>query len=206
MEVKDRILKGAEELFMQYGFRSISMDDIAKHLSISKKTIYQFFEDKDEIVYLVAKGHFEKEEQTCNMDVFESAENPLDELMRVSKFIKTNAVNINPAIIFDLQKYHPRAWEIFKEFKQGFILKHILRNLNKGIEEGLYRKDIDVDILARLRLEEIQLGFDTSIFPPARFTLYDTQHQLLEHFIRGIVTERGLALLDQYKNKEQSLI
>ncbi len=206
MEVKERILIGAEELFMQYGFRSISMDDIAKHLSISKKTIYQFFEDKDEIVYLVAKRHFEKEKEVCHTNVFIHAENPIDELMRVSKFIKTNTANINPAIMFDLQKYHPKAWEIFREFKQGFILQHILQNLNKGIAEGLYRADINPEVLARLRLEEIQLAFDTSIFPLAQFKIYDTHTQLLEHFIRGIVTEKGLTLLNYYKNREQLLI
>lgn len=140
------------------------------------------------------------------MNVFINAENPIDELMRVSRFIKANTANINPAVMFDLQKYHPKAWEIFKEFEQGFILQHILRNLNKGIEEGLYRNDINVEVLARLRLEEIQLAFNTSIFPPARFSMYDTQLQFLEHFIRGIVTEEGLALLNGYKSKEQSLL
>jgi AcrR family transcriptional regulator len=206
MEVKERILKAAEELFMQYGFRSISMDDIARHISVSKKTIYQFFEDKDEIVSLTVRKHFDQEKQVCEHQIFGHSENAVEELMLVSKFMKANLQNINPAIIYDLQKYHPQAWEIFNEFKQGFILQSILRNLKKGIEEGLYRKDIDINVLARLRLEEVQLGFDSSIFPPAQFNLYDLQLQLMEHYIRGIVTEEGLALFNQYRNREQTSI
>jgi AcrR family transcriptional regulator len=187
---------------MQYGFRSISMDDIARHICVSKKTIYQFFQDKDEIVNITVRRHFDKEREVCHHMIFNNAENAVDELMLVSKFVKANAMNINPAVIFDLQKYHPTAWQILKEFKQEFILQQILRNMRQGVEEGLYREDIDIEVLARLRLEEVQLGFDSSLFPPAQFDLYNTQMQLLEHFIRGIVTEKGLALFNQYRNRE----
>jgi AcrR family transcriptional regulator len=203
MEVKERILKAAEELFMQYGFRSISMDDIARHISVSKKTIYQFFEDKDEIVSITVSRHFDREREVCQHQVFNNSANAVEELLLVSKFMKSNAMNINPAVIFDLQKYHPTAWQIFKDFKHEFVLQHILRNLRKGIEEGLYREDIDAEVMARLRLEEVQFGFDNSLFPPARFNLYNIQMQLLEHFIRGIVTEKGLVLFNQYRNREQ---
>ncbi len=202
MEVKERILTAAEELFMQYGFRSISMDDIAKHISVSKKTIYQFFEDKDEIVNITVRRHFEKEKEVCNHQVFCNASNAVEEMVKVAKLIKLNTLNINPAIIFDLQKYHPKAWQILQDFKQDFILHSIVRNLKQGIEEGLYRPDIDVDVLARLRLEEVQMGFDSSIFSPVKFNAYQTHMQLLEHFIRGIVTDKGLALFDQYKNRD----
>jgi AcrR family transcriptional regulator len=179
------------------------MDDIAKHLAVSKKTIYQFFTDKDEIVCMVASRHFEKEKEVCKHHIFANAENPVNELLLVSKHIKTISVNINPAILFDLQKYHPKAWQIFKDYKQGFILEHLLGNLRKGVAEGLYRADINIEVLARLRLEEVQLAFDATIFPPAQFNFFEIQVQFLEHFIRGIVTEKGLQLLHEYKTKEQ---
>jgi AcrR family transcriptional regulator len=202
LQVKERILTAAEELFLQYGFRSISMDDIARHLAVSKKTIYQFFEDKDEIVCLVATRHFEREKEMCRQRIFDQAENPLDELLQVSRHIKTSTMNVNPSIMFDLQKYHPKAWQIFKEFKQGFILEHLHRNLKKGIEEGLYRAEINIEIIARLRLEEVQLAFDANAFPPSQFNFFDIQIEFLDHFIRGIVTNKGLQLLTEYKNKE----
>lgn len=203
MEIKERILTAAEELFLQYGFRSITMDDIAKHLAVSKKTIYQFFTDKDEIVCMVASRHFDKEKEVCLHHIFANAENPVDELLRVSKHIKTASININPSIIFDLQKYHPKAWQIFRDYKQNFILQHLLRNLRQGVADGLYRPDINIEVLARLRLEQVQLAFDATIFPPAQFNFFEIQIQFLEHFIRGIVTEKGLQLLHEYKTKEQ---
>lgn len=178
------------------------MDDIARHLAVSKKTIYQFFEDKEEIVCLVAARHFNKEKQLCQERIFNQAENPVDELLQVSRHFKNNAMNVNPSVIFDLQKYHPKAWAIFKEFKQGFILEHLRRNLRRGIEEGLYRADINVEVLARLRLEQVQLAFDAQVFSPAQFNFFDVQFEFLDHFIRGIATQKGLQLLNEYKTKE----
>jgi AcrR family transcriptional regulator len=202
MEVKDRILGAAEELFLQYGFRSVSMDDIARHLAVSKKTIYQFFSDKDEIVCMVASRHLDREKTVCEKDIFAKSENPVEELMRISRFIKANMRNMNPAIIYDLQKYHPKAWQIVKEHEEGYLMEHLLRNLKQGVEEGLYRNDFDIEAMARFRLAEFQLGFDTSVFPHTQFNVFEVQLQLLEHFIRGIVTEKGLNLFNHYKNKE----
>jgi TetR/AcrR family transcriptional regulator, cholesterol catabolism regulator len=202
VDVKERILTGAEELFLQYGFRSISMDDIARHLGVSKKTIYQIFEDKDEIVCEVATRHFNREKELCRERIFDQAENPVHELLQVSRHIKTSTANVNPAVMFDLQKYHPKAWQIFKEFKQGFILETLKRNLNEGIKEGLYRPEINVEVIARLRLEQVQLAFDANAFPPTEFNFFDIQLEFLDHFIRGIVTEKGLQLLTEYKTKE----
>lgn len=202
MEVKERILTAAEGLFLQYGFRSISMDDIARHLAVSKKTIYQFFSDKDEIVCLVATRHFNREKELCKERIFDQAENAVHELLQVSRHMKTATTNTNPSVMFDLQKYHPKAWQIVKDFKQGFILQHLRRNLKQGIEEGLYRADMNVEIMARLRLEQVQLAFDANAFPPAEFNFFDIQLEFLDHFIRGIVTEKGLQLLTEYKTKE----
>ncbi len=192
----------AEELFLQYGFRSVSMDDIARHLAVSKKTIYQFFSDKDEIVCMVASRHLDREKTVCEKDIFAKSENPVEELMRISRFIKANMRNMNPAIIYDLQKYHPKAWQIVKEHEEGYLMEHLLRNLKQGVEEGLYRNDFDIEAMARFRLAEFQLGFDTSVFPHTQFNVFEVQLQLLEHFIRGIVTEKGLNLFNHYKNKE----
>jgi TetR/AcrR family transcriptional regulator, cholesterol catabolism regulator len=201
VEVKERILTAAEGLFLQYGFRSISMDDIARHLAVSKKTIYQFFSDKDEIVCMVMARHFDKEKEMCRERIFDQAENAVHELLQVSRHIKTT-MNVNPSVMFDLQKYHPKAWQILKDYKQGFILQHLRRNLNQGIEEGLYRPDINVEVMARLRLEQVQLGFDANAFPPTEFNFFDIQLEFLDHFIRGIVTEKGLQHLNEYKTKE----
>ncbi len=197
VEVKDRILEASEELFLKYGVKSITMDEIARHLSISKKTIYQYFQDKDEIVYLVIKNHFERNEELM-CDAFASSVNAIDEMMQVSNHMRKTVVNIHQSLLFDLQKHHPQAWKILLNHKRHFILKQITNNLERGVREGLYRPGIRIDILARLRIEQVQLAFDNQVFPADQFHFIEVQMQILDHFLRGIITGEGLQLLNQY--------
>lgn len=201
VEVKNRILEAAADLFCRYGIKSISMDEIARHLGISKKTIYQFYREKDEIVYLVIQQRMIQDQEVMS-DLLANADNPIDEMMRVTERILVVMSSINPSLFFDLQKYHPNAWGVCNDHKRNFVLKRITENLEMGIAEGLYRIDIRVDILAKVRMEQINLAFDPHIFPPGQFRFDDIQIQLLDHFLRGIVTAKGLEVLHQY-SKEQ---
>ncbi len=197
MEIKERILSTARDLFMRYGCKSVTMDDIAKHLSVSKKTIYQFYQDKDEIVNTFAQTQLGGEID-CMSSILREASNPIDELVRLSRHLKQTFARMNPALLFDLRKYHSEAWQMFTEYKQNVIARHIRDNLRRGIQAGLYRSEINIEILTRLRLEQIQLQFDTNLFPPAEFDFTEVQLQSMEHFIRGILTEKGLAVFNQY--------
>src|SRR6185369_7288393 len=116
-DIKDRILKGAMELFMKYGVRSVSMDDIARHLSVSKKTLYQYFADKEEIVTTVAEFHLGHERNQYD-SIRSVSENAIDELVKISVCIKKDLQKMNPALLFDLQKYHPKAWSAWLAHKQ----------------------------------------------------------------------------------------
>ena len=200
MEIKDRILEASEDLFLKYGVKSITMDEIARHLSISKKTIYQYFQDKDEVVNLVIKSHFERNE-TLMCNVFTASVNAIDEMMQVSDHLRSTVANIHRSLLFDLQKHHPQAWKIFINHKRHFILKQITNNLERGVREGLYRPEIRIDMLARLRIEQVQLIFDNEVFPAEQFHFIDVQEQFLDHFLRGIVTEEGMLLLNQCYQK-----
>jgi len=200
LEVKDRILQASEELFLKYGIKSITMDEIARHLAISKKTIYQYYQDKDEIVYLVTQGRLGKDQEDM-CEVFSASVNAIDEMMRVSEHLRIRMASTNPSLLFDLQKFHPQAWKIYLNHKRHFILERICDNLERGIREGLYRSDIRIDILSRMRIEHVQMGFDTSLFPLEQFNFIDVQTQLLDVFLRGIVTEKGLHFLQQYHNR-----
>ncbi|MES2730404.1 MAG: TetR/AcrR family transcriptional regulator [Bacteroidota bacterium] len=200
MEVKSRILEASEELFLKYGVKSITMDEIARHLAISKKTIYQFYQDKDEIVSLVIKQHLERNQESM-CQAFASSDDAVDESLQAYERMKSIMANSNPSLLFDLKKYHPEAWKIYLHHKRHFILERITTNLERGINEGLFRSDIQVAVLSRLRLEQIQLGFDAQVFPVEQFNFMEVQTELLDHFLRGIVTDEGLKLLNQYKNK-----
>jgi len=202
--VRERILEKAQGLFFRYGIKSVSMDDIARELGISKKTIYQHFIDKDAIVYAGVEEHFICERRDSERMQTE-APDPIAEVVMTSEMMRQMMVDMNPAMIFDLKKYYPRAWDSFTAFKNDFILNIIRQNLLKGIEMGLYRADLNVEVMAKLRNEEIELGFNPQIFPTNQFNPLDIQLALLDHFIRGVVTQQGLNLYEDYLHKKLSL-
>lgn len=173
------------------------MDDIAKHLSISKKTIYQFFKDKDDLICTVTEAHIQQEKKEIE-EVHCEAKDAIEELYLITKCMRKNLSNIDSSVLYDLQKYHKKAWGIFLSFKEEVIGKAVKTILEKGVEEGHFRKEIDVDILARLRQEQVQMGFDERMYPPDQFDFTNVQMQLFDHFIHGITTPKGQELLDQY--------
>lgn len=197
-DVKKKILKGAESLFMKYGVRSISMDDIARHLSVSKKTLYQHFADKEDIVTNTCQTHIEDMSREFE-EIWKNSKNAIDELARISICLKQNSEEMNPSLLFDLQKYHPRAWNVWLNHKNNFIRESVIRNLEQGIAEGYFRPEIDKEVIATMRLELVQLAFDEDIFPASRFKLPDVQMQIFDHFVHGLVTEKGRKLYQKYK-------
>ena len=199
MTQADRIISGGEELFSQQGIKSVTMDDIAKHLGMSKKTIYLHFKDKNELVIaLVKKRQHEDENQLCVM--IGKSENVIEEMINMMKASEEIFSRINPVVIHDLQKYHPDAWKEFQKFKAEVLITTLEQLLSKGIKQGYVRPEIDVKIMARLRLNEVEMGFNPSLFPIAEFSIWKVQYQFLEHFNYGICTLKGYKLLNQYKN------
>jgi AcrR family transcriptional regulator len=196
--IKEKIIKGSEELFMKYGVRSISMDDIARHLSVSKKTLYQHFTDKEEIVTLVSQTHLDRTTDQMN-ELREEAENAIDELAKISVCIKQNMEDMNPSLLFDLQKYHPRAWGVWMEHKNNYIYQSVVRNLKQGIEDGHFRAEIKTEIIAAMRLLMIEVVFDERVFPKDKFNFIDVQSEVFDHFVFGICTDKGRKLYQKYK-------
>lgn len=199
MDVKERILTETKELFFRYGIKSITMDDVAKHLSISKKTIYQFFKDKDELVAIVAKKHMEENEKAIK-EIASTAIDPIDEVLKISDHIKQSLQNLGSSVLYDIEKFHPKAWKIFLEHKENCVHCSLVENLQRGIKMGLYRPDLDVEIMSRLRIEEIQMGFNPLLFPTQKFDLRNVQLQFIEHFLYGICTLKGHKLINKYKH------
>jgi AcrR family transcriptional regulator len=199
-DIKDRILTGAWELFMRYGIRSVSMDDVARHLSVSKKTLYHYFADKDEIVTMVSTFHIaanHKQYEALRM----SAKNAIDELVKISVCLKKDFQSMNPSLLFDLHKFHPTAWNAWLSHKQNDIRQSIIRNMTQGIEEGCYRPEINKDILAAVRLELIEISFNESVFPSSKYNLAEVSLQIFDHFVYGIVTDKGRKMYEKYKTQ-----
>jgi AcrR family transcriptional regulator len=199
LEIKDKILKGTQDLFMRYGVRSISMDDIARHLSVSKKTLYQHFADKEDLVTAVSKAHLESERKIYE-SLRDGSINSIEHLAKIAVCMRKEMENLNPALLFDIQKFHPKAWSVWINFKKG-VIQEIVNNLNLGKREGYVREEVIPEIHAIVRTELVQLVFNEEIFPRNKFKLSELQTQIFDQFVYGIVTDKGRKLYQKYKNK-----
>lgn len=204
MDAKERILVKAHELFNRYGIRSVSMDDIAAQLGMSKKTLYQYFEDKNELVNAVFDTVLAGNKAQC-MHYAKKGENAIHEVFMSFDMLEEMLGNMNPSVLFDMQKYHPSAYRKFENFRNDFLYSLIKHNLEKGIKEELYREDIDVEILSRYRLHSVLLSFDPEVFPSNKTRLVYIEQQLLEHFLYGLATSKGRKLIEKYKNQRTKI-
>ena len=200
MEAKERILLKSYDLFNQYGIRSVSMDDIAAQLGMSKKTLYQYFTDKDELVNAVFDVALQSNKAQC-VASREQRDNAIHEIFLSFDMVREMLVNMNPSLIFDLKKYHPSAFTKYLSFKNEFLYKLIRSNLEQGIAEELYRPEIDVEVLTRYRLYSVMLAFDPEVFPGSKASHLHIEEQLIEHFVYGLATAKGLKLIQKYKNQ-----
>lgn len=199
MEIRDRILTHATTLFLRNGIKSVSMDDIATELGMSKKTLYKTFTNKDEIVLGVMSTHLCQAQGECARFA-NTASDAVREMLDLSAWADQQFGNVHPSIFYDLRKYYPAAWTLFAEHKSTFILDQITQNLRRGIAEGLFRADLDVEVLARLNLAQIELAFDPTLYPPTRFAPIRVSKVFDEHFLLGVATLKGHRLFNQYQH------
>lgn len=200
-EVKSRIISGAEALFLAYGVKSITMDEVAKKLGISKKTIYQHVADKDELVTLAVQMSMDNEENQVEL-IHATSKDPIDEVLKLSEYMRTLFVNMNPFLLMEIQRYYPKAYDSFLSFKEACIINSLAENLKWGISMGLYRTQINIDILSRLRMEQVEWGFNPRIFKEGKH-FSEVQIQLLDHFLYGICTLKGHKLINKYKQIQE---
>ncbi|WP_395627215.1 TetR/AcrR family transcriptional regulator [Daejeonella sp.] len=199
MDVREYIIAESDKLFCQYGFKSVTMDDIAKHLGMSKKTIYAHFADKNELVNIIIELKLNLQKSLIINSVALS-DNAVHEVFFNLTNMKDQLSNLNPILFYDLQKYHPQAWVFFKEFRQKDLFRAIHDNLIRGIAEGFFRKDLKADILTQMRLEQIDLIFNnSSTYTHGKYGLAQVMAELTEHFLYGICTLKGHKLINKYK-------
>jgi hypothetical protein len=125
--------------------------------------------------------------------------NVIEEVFNIMKRVRRVVSETNPSLFYDLQKYHPNSWKLFKEFKENCILKRVEESLTRGMKQELIRSDINVKILSRLRMEQIEMSFNPNIFPPDKFKILDVQFSLFDHFLYGICTLKAHKLINKYK-------
>ncbi len=192
----EQITEKAIRLFLKYGIKSLTMDDVARELGISKKTLYQYFEDKNDLVKKVATLNLQQEQ--CKIqEALKYSANAIEEMLNINRCVREQVKDMHPSILFDLQKYHPEAYEIFKQHKFSYVMQIMLKNLNRGIEEGIYRKDLHPEIVARIYVGRIDLIMDGELFPSDVFSFVDVYMEMIRYHLFGVVNTKGLKLLEK---------
>ena len=200
MEAKERILQKANELYMRYGIRSVTMDEIALQTGVSKKTIYQFYADKDELVDAVINDEITHNENCCQQDINQS-ENAVHELFLAMDMVLEMFRSMNPSVLYDMEKYHPRAFQKFLKHKNDYLYNVIRENLVRGIKEDLYRDDINIDIISRYRVELVMLPFNPAFQARVKHNLAEIEEEIILHYVFGLVNLKGYKLILKYKQE-----
>jgi len=190
------LIKKITEIFYRCGIKSITMDDIAHELCISKKTLYQYFKDKNDIIEQVISFHIETLQKDLK-SLYDDTQNVIDILFVISKYVSDQLIKIHPSVTFDLQKYYPEAWKKHTEFRKSLIINDIKKNIETGIRQNLFRNDFDIDIISRFYLASIEnlLHNDELIKEHSFVELFNT---LFIYHIRGISNKKGI---DYIENK-----
>lgn len=200
MSTDERILIESGELFFRHGIRTITMDDIANKLGISKKTIYQYYKDKNLLVQSLT-NQLLQEQQNKMEEIKKKAADPILEILNLLDHMTDFISGINPNMFFDLQKYHPHAWYSFKQFKEKWMIGMVEENLRRGMDAGLYRAELNVKILSRIRVEQVDWAFTNKSYDGNMFTITEVQKTLLDHFLHGIVSLEGYNVIRKHKEQ-----
>ncbi len=197
--MKNKIIQKATELFLTLGFKSVTMDDIANALGISKKTIYAHFKNKTELVEVSTMSVMESITHgidcICSLD-----KNPIEELYEIKKFVMVQLKDEKASPQYQLQKYYPEIYSKLRAKQFNKMQDCTVKNLTRGIELGLYRQNLDVAFISRLYFMGANSLKDNTLFPSEEFQKSELMENYLEYHLRGIITEKGLLTLKKFIN------
>lgn len=193
---KKHILSETLQLFLKFGIKSLTMDDIAKKLCISKKTLYVHVKDKEDLlenaVILFSKAEQHQIEEICGRGL-----NAIDESLEIKRWVLDMLQNIHPSVAYDMEKFHPRVHKKMVESRQAIIYKCVYGNIVKGQKEGLYRPEINPDVLAKLYVGRMEVLFDQELFPNKQYSVSDVYMEWFSYHIHGMATAKGITLLNK---------
>lgn len=194
------ILKKVLSLYRKYGIKSVTMDDVSRELGISKKTLYQYVHDKDELVTKSVELEISSLEKHFIQSCTDSL-NAIEQVTEIARCISHMLKEYSAVTEFDLRKYYPELYTRLREVRREHIMKFIYDNLVRGKNEGLYREDLNVDIIAKIGLSHIDSMFESEIIPITEFLESKFSMEYFIYHLRGIVSEKGLKFLnDQLKS------
>ncbi|MGB5357213.1 MAG: TetR/AcrR family transcriptional regulator [Eudoraea sp.] len=200
--MKQEILVKASDLFLDLGFKSVTMDDIAGEMGVSKKTIYSHFENKTKLVEACTMYVFHAVscgiEEICSLN-----KNPILELYEIKRMLMEHLKNEKTSPQFQLQKYYPKVYNTLHKKQYQIMYDCVLRNVKKGIKLKIYRENLNIGFVAKIYFSGVTSIKDNRLFPEKEFPAWDLMDDYLEYHLRGIVTPRGRKLLNQIINSNQ---
>lgn len=197
METQERILKTAAALFMELGVRNVSMDDVAKKLSISKKTIYKHYQDKDCLVFDTISTHIAEMEKNISR-IMGSETNPVMQIAKIADFVLEMNKNVHPSVLFDLQKLYPESYTHLMEHRNRFTFQSINQNLQNGIDTGLFRSDMHRNRVARIYMSLIFSMFQNTLFEGEENRDFREEYiETIKYHLYAVTTEKGKALFKE---------
>lgn len=197
---KLEILEKATAIFLRFGIKSVTMDDMSRELGMSKKTLYTYFKDKNDLVVQIIKVKTEFDRVNCTC-IIDEAENAIDAMFRVNKFVSTMMKNIHPSVFYDLKKFHPEAMALLHQHKWHFVKETILQNIKRGKDEGMYRAEIHEEVLAIVYVGATDLISNGEAFASMDLTSDQIFYEIMKFQLHGMVTQKGLEyLLERIEN------
>lgn len=194
--MKEKIIDKSVDLFLNLGFKSVTMDDIANEMGISKKTIYQHFDNKTKLVEATTMHVFETIatgiDCICELD-----RNPIEEIYEIKRFVMFHLKDEKSSPQYQLQKYYPKIFATLKNKQFEKMLGCVIQNLRRGVAKKLYRETIDIEVIARLYFNGMLSLKDQDIFPISNFSIQDLMNAYLEYHLRGICTSKGIEKLTE---------
>ena len=200
METREQIIEIATKAFLHYGFKNVTVDEIARQAGISKKTLYQEFSKKDDLVLASVQFHSENNWKDM-LAVMAPSKNAVEELVAVFLHMAKMFKGMNPVCFIDLQRYYSKAFKYMEQFKKTKLHDCIKDNLERGVKEGHFREDMDTEIIARYRMESIFLIMHAGVFPKDEFDLVEINKQIFELYMFGVATLKGHKLITKYLEK-----
>lgn len=199
MDSRSEIVEFSLGMFLKYGVKSVTMDDLSNAMGISKKTLYQFVDNKEDLINAVVEKIGCEDKMRLDVLITKS-KNAIDGVMLVAQEAAVKLELVSPIAVYDLKKYYQSIWQVIEQKEIDFIFTFVSNNLRRGQIEGLYRTDIDEDFMKRLYAGLAFTTIDERIFPRNKFSKKQLLRDLMEHYLLGIVTEAGKQVLNDYKN------
>ena len=200
--MKDKILDTATDLFLNLGFKSVTMDDLAEEMGISKKTIYSHFKNKTDLVKQCTMGLFHKISNGIDC-ICEKGKNPIEELYEIKRFALVNLKDEKASPQYQLKKYYPQIYNTLHQKQYEVVQDCVRTNIRRGMELGIYREDLNVDFIARIYFAGMTSLKDEILFPRHNFPMVRLMDSYLEYHLRGIVTPEGRNILKRTINSNQ---